>query len=246
MSFFAPVMVNLWDTIESYGIDPAPYFKAEGINVSLPINPADRVPSNKLYKVFDTVFKQINDPYFGLRAGQNIHPSHLGALGYSWLASSSLRAAFTRLQRYIRLINPRVSLQLEDDPGGLKVTYLLDMNISNLAILADSQMATLLTMSRMIAGKNFHPKSVHFRHVQPTDTGEYFKFFKCPLEFLMPGNALIIGAAELDRQLRTGNPQLAKINDQVVIRRLAALNKDDIVSRVQAAILGPDQRCREG
>ena len=237
MSFFAPVVANIWETIESYGIDPAPYFKAEGIKLSLPINPADRVPSDKLYKVFGMALEQINDPYFGIRTGQNIHPSHLGALGYGWLASGSLREAFTRLQRYIRLINPRVSLQLEDDPGGLKITYLLDMNISNPSILADSQMASLFTMSRMIAGKNFHPKSVQFMHVQPPDTGEYFKFFKCPLEFLMPGNALIISADDADHLLHTGNPQLAQINDQVVIRRLAALDKDDIVSGVQAAIL---------
>lgn len=230
-------MANLWGTIESYGIDPAPFFEAEGIKISLPINPAERVPASKLHNIAGAALKRIDDPYSGLRYGQNIHPSHLGALGYGWLASGSLHEGFDRLLRYVRIIDPHVSLKLEEESGDLRVTYVLDFDIDNPAIGADSQMATLVSMSRMIAGSEFNPKAVHFKHEEPADTGEYFAYFKCPLHFSANGNSLVIAAADLDRPLATGNPQLAMINDQVIIQQLAALDKNDIVNRVKAAII---------
>ena len=57
-----------------------------------------------------------DDPYFGLKGSEYFRPAHLGALGFAWLASSSLRTAFERLSRYARIIQEKLTIdQSEDD-----------------------------------------------------------------------------------------------------------------------------------
>jgi len=41
----------------------------------------------------------------------------------------------------------------------------------------------------------------------------------------------------VDRRLPTGNPALAKLNDQYIIRHLAELDKNNLVQRVKGAII---------
>ena len=237
MSFFAPIVANLWETIESYGVNPRPFFEAEGVNITLPLNPSERIPVDKIIRIVRAATEGVDDKLFGLRVGQNIHPSHLGALGFAWLASSSLNEGFDRLQRYIRLLNPAIKLLINADSDTVKITYVLDIELENQSIRADSQLAALVSMSRMIAGKAFNPTSIEFVYEQPDDTSEYFAFFKCPIVYGASGNSIFVAKSDWERILPTGNVQLAKINDQVVIKRLAALDKEDIVSRVKAAII---------
>lgn len=47
MSVFVSGLVNLALTIELYGIDPAPLFAAENINIQFPVDPSLRIPFKK-------------------------------------------------------------------------------------------------------------------------------------------------------------------------------------------------------
>ena len=51
MSVFAPGVVNLWRTIDSYGIDPGPMFAAEGIDIRPPIDPSTRLSYEKIDRI---------------------------------------------------------------------------------------------------------------------------------------------------------------------------------------------------
>jgi AraC-like DNA-binding protein len=103
MSVFAPSVVNLWKTIESYGIDPAPLFAAEDINVQPPIDPCIRLPYQKIDRLRAKAAELSGDEAFGLRSASVYLPSQLGALGYAWDASLTLRkvALITRMCRLI-------------------------------------------------------------------------------------------------------------------------------------------------
>jgi hypothetical protein len=47
-----------------------------------------------------------------LRAARFMHPSHLGALGHAWLASSTLRDALRLAKRFSRMSNEEVETQI--------------------------------------------------------------------------------------------------------------------------------------
>jgi AraC-like DNA-binding protein len=170
----------------------------------------------------------------GLRAARFWHPSYFNALGYAWLASSTLREALSRFERYIKLLSQDINVHLADTPQGLSFT--LSDSLEN-AVRMDFCLATLMAMCRLNFGPNLAPVSVHFIHPEPGCSDKYFAFFKCPVYFDAARDRLILKKKDADQRLPGGNPHLAQINDRIIIRYLATLSNDDIVHRTQTAII---------
>ncbi len=237
MSVFAPTLVILWRTIESYGIDPAPLFAAEGIKVKLPIDPGARVPFVKIDRIRAKTAKLTGDEAFGLRAASVYVPSQLGALGYAWQASLTLRKACSRLQRFGRVVNDNAIVRVEDKDGCMVVTLKLDVPSECEAVRDDSVLSMVTMMCRLVSGDFFRLQAVNFKHPEPRDIKPYFEYFGCQLNFDQDENQLLIPLSLADELLAGANPELAMLNDQVVTRRLALLDRNDIVARVQSELL---------
>jgi AraC-like DNA-binding protein len=92
-------------------------------------------------------------------------------------------------------------------------------------------------MCRLIYGDKFRLQAVNFEHDKPRDMKPYFEFFGCQINFNQEQNQLLIPLALADEVLAGANPELALLNDQVVTRRLALLDRSDIVARVQATLM---------
>ena len=237
MSVFAPSMVNLWKSIESYGIDPAPLFAAEDIKVRLPIDPCVRLSYEKVDQLRAKAEKLCGDEAFGLRSAMVYLPSQLGALGYAWQASLTLRKAFLRLERFVRVVNDKAEVHVEDRDACMIVT--LKVNVGSQCEFArdDGALALITRMCRLISGDHFRLQAVNFKHREPRDIKPYFEYFGCQLNFDQADNQLLIPLSLADETLLGANPELALINDKVVTRRLARLDRDDIVARVQASLM---------
>ena len=89
----------------------------------------------------------------------------------------------------------------------------------------------------MRPGVGFRLQGVNFKHPTPRDLKPYFEFFACQLNFDQTDNQLLIPLSIADDLLVGANPELALLNDQVVTRRLALLDRNDIVARVQSALM---------
>ena len=131
MSVFAPALSMLWQTIESYQLDPEALFSDEGVQVSIPIDPHLRIPGEALDRVRARAIEMTGDAAFGLKVADHLHPSHFGALGYAWLASSSLRKALERMSLYIHLFNEESEVTVEEEPDCLVVTDRVYSQTSN-------------------------------------------------------------------------------------------------------------------
>jgi AraC-like DNA-binding protein len=237
MSVFAPTLVNLWKTIESYGIDPSPLFVDEDIIVKLPIDPGVRVPYEKIDRIRAKAVKLSGDEAFGLKAASFYIASQLGALGYAWQSSLTLRKACSRLQRFIRVVNDKAVVSVEDEGSSMVVTLKLDVISKSIMVRDDAALATITKMCRLVSGDAFRLHSVSFKHPAPRDIKPYFEYFGCELNFDQPENQLQIPLSFADELLAGANPELAMLNDQVVTRRLALLDRHDIVARVQSEML---------
>jgi len=237
MSVFAPGMVNLWQTIDSYGIDPAPLFDAESINVTLPIDPCVRIPYQKIDRIRANAANLSGDEAFGLKVAANYGPTQLGALGYAWLASLTLRRAFQRLERFIRVVNDKAEVLIEDRENCIVIAFKLDIPSENITVRDDGALALVTKMSRAICGRNFRLQAVNFKHAEPKDLKPCYEFFGCPLNFDQPANELLIPLDIADKELVGANPELALLNDKVMTRYLARMNQHDVVARVQAALI---------
>jgi len=237
MTVFAPTLTILWKTIESYGIDPEPLFAAENIKVQLPIDPSQRIPYEKIDSIRSRAVQLSGDEAFGIRSASVYSSSQLGALGYAWQASLTLRKACNRLERFVRVVNNQAGISVNDRDNCMVVTLRLDLPSDCLSARDDSALATITRMCRLVCGDSFRLQAVNFRHVAPRDLKPYFEYFACPLNFDQPENQLLIPLSIADEILVGANSELALLNDQVVTRRLALMDRNDIVARVQSALM---------
>ncbi len=126
---FAPATNLLWKYLESVGHDPRPLYKKAGIDPELLCNPNARISVSKIDKLWEQAAEVIVDPCFAVDMAGFWHPSQTGALGYAWLASSTLRRAFKRAERYIHVVTEDLDLELSDTPAGLQISVNLEDSV---------------------------------------------------------------------------------------------------------------------
>jgi AraC-like DNA-binding protein len=237
MSVFAPTMIILWKTIESYGIDPAPLFAEENIRLQLPIDPSIRLPYEKIDRIRTRAVELCGDEAIGIRSASVYAVTQLGALGYAWQSSMTLRNACSRLERFIRVVNDKAVVRVEDKDGCMVVTFLLNLPSGHEASRDDGALALITRMCRLVCGDGFRLQTVNFKHSEPRDLKPYFEFFACQLNFDQAENQLLVPLPIADELLLGANPELALLNDQVITRRLAYMDRNDIVARVQSVLM---------
>lgn len=228
----------LWKILEFYGLDPDSLFRSEGLDPGKMRDPNARFPDARVDALWDRAGSLIADPCFGLRAARCWHPSMLGALGYAWLASSTLRTAFGRLERYRRLLADVSDIRLAQTQTGMSIRLIAPRQQErDIPGLADASLSTLLDMCRVNYGDALDPVSVSLRRAQPPCSGQYFAFFRCPVIFSAPVNELILPLEAMDLPLPTSNKQMATLHDQVVADVLARLEENDIVNQVKGLVI---------
>jgi len=227
----------LWKLIEAYGHDPEALYLDVGIDPDLRNKPGARIPYTLVNGLWAKATEIIDDPCFGLKAHKYWHPSYFHALGYAWLASHTLRDALNRFVRYLRIVSEKIFLKLEEDPDGLTLALSYELLGMRVPAQIDMGMAMSIHICRLNIGEDLKPVAVSFMHAEPPCAEEYFALFKAPVRFSADRDSMTFSFPDVDSYLMGANPQLARLNDQVMIEYLAKLNKDDIINRVTAAIV---------
>ena len=227
----------LWKLIVANGHDPEALYRDVGIDPDLLNKPGARVPSTLVNRLWAKASEIIDDPCFGLKANKYWHPSYFHALGYAWLASHTLRDALNRFIRYLRIVSEKIFLKLEEDPDGLSLVCSFERLGMRVPAQIDMGMAMSIHICRLNYGEDLKPVAVDIMHAAPPCAGEYFALFKAPVQFSADRDRMTFSFADADKYLIGANPQLARLNDQVMIDYLGKLNKDDIIDRVTSAIV---------
>lgn len=229
-------VITRW--LEFHGLDAQRLFAAQELSPDDLLPQSRRVPSEKWERIIEGAFEQLADSCAGLDAARCWHPSDLGALGYAWLASSTLRDGFQRMARYIKIVGERVSLVAEDTPQGLRIALQqkrLDPMVA--AHIADFSLSMLLDMCRVNAGTSLRPVAVTLKRERPDCAEAYADFYGCEACFSAATDSFTLAVQDADRLLPTANRQLAGVHDQILTRELATLQQDDIAARCKAALL---------
>jgi AraC-like DNA-binding protein len=224
--------------VEMHGIDANALLREAGVDPAALRDPAARIPSTFWDKACVRAASLIPDPAFGLQAARCWHPSNLGALGYAWLASSTLRTGLKRLQRYVRILGEKAHLKITDTPDGLRLTYDHRRRDPMLrAIGTDFAQSLVLDMCRMNYGASLRPVEVRLARVRPGDTEPYRHFYGCPIHFGANEDSFLISNRVADESLPTANRQIAGTLDSILVAQLAALDKNNIPARCKSNLL---------
>ncbi len=225
----------IWELVNSRGIDPVPIFTKAGLDPSTRRNINDRVPRARFDRLIFLAAEASGDSAFGLRATARFHPSHFGALGYSWLTSSSLRSALNKFLQYSRLIGglSNISLREVGSNATLEMVWPGEIRTSHIVQIA---LALMVHMFRLILGDDFCPIQARFRDKQPSDIKPFDDHFRCALKFSARMDGIVIPANLLDRSLPRAHAELSRLHNEAITRYLAQSDKTDIVNRCKAAI----------
>ena len=210
--------------LDMYGLDSSAMLKRHGIDPALLSNPDARIPSSAWDAVTREAADYIPDPAFGLLAARCWHPSNLGALGYAWLTSSTLRTALGRLVRYWHLIGEASSARFEDSSSGLMLVVERQApDPATNEIVVDFAMSLVMDMCRMNAGSTLRPVTIHMRRPRPKDRSPYRRFYGCAVHFDADEDRITLSYRDVDRALPTSNRQIAATMDRILVERLAEL-----------------------
>jgi len=224
--------------LRTYGCDPAPLFAKTGIDLNASFDPNARIPVIRLQALWKLSVETTGDPGFGLTAAEQFQPAALHGLGFAWLASDTLRDAFGRLVRFSRLLNTFFRAQLDDRGNTVDLVILGTEKWPDFVHAAgDMGMATFLRMCQITAGKHVVPVRVLLQRPTPSCTDRFNTFFGAPIEYGATDNRLCFDPHLINQPLMTGNPELARINDQTVIDYLARFDRSNISMKVRARII---------
>lgn len=212
--------------------------EAFGRALGLPSPTPERLPSRTLDAAMAQALAWTQNPDFGLHAGGCWHPSDLGALGYAWLSSDSLRTGLQRLARYMAVLGERMHARCEDAPTGVQFVY--DHGRGDTPVghaLARFELSVLMAMVRLNLGPGARPAEVRLRAPKPAAWQPYEAVFDAPVRFGSAHDAMVFPQALADQPLDTAQRALAQVFDEHLARELAGLARDDVAARCRAWLL---------
>jgi AraC-like DNA-binding protein len=128
-------------------------------------------------------------------------------------------------------------MKLDETEAGLTVTLVFSHAKRDIPERNDAALATTMSMCRLNYIKELAPVSVTITRPQPSCSPKFFEYFRCPVLFEAPTYSLTLPIEAVDKTLPGSNPQLAELNDQVMIDYLAELDHDNITHKVKAVII---------
>jgi len=223
--------------LEARGIDSAPLARRAGIDPTA-LGPDARVPRQALNRLWALAVEATGNPAFGLEAARHTAQTTFHALGYAVLASETLKEALERVVRYRRLIGDVLRLHLTD----VGDRYRFEIDVSGEAGVpwqaVDAVAAISVRQARLLHGaRTCNPLRVELMHPAPADPTPYRQMFRAPVRFGASTNALEFTRADIEDRLSAANAELARSNDEVLVRYLARLDGTRLANRVQQALL---------
>ena len=98
-------------------------------------------------------------------------------------------------------------------------------------------MAMVVQMCRMNTGAMTSPLVVVTSREKPADTAPYEEFFRSQVQFGAGENYWIFARADLERLLPTGNAEMARANEQVIVDYLSRIDRQRFDVRVHRELI---------
>jgi AraC-like DNA-binding protein len=236
-ALLSPV-INLWRALAARQVDPAPLFRAAGLDPATLGVPGRRVNDRTALRLMQAAEKAVNDPALGIDVARQMHGTALHALGYAWLASATLGEAFRRLVRYTRVVTEMWSPRLEERAESVRISYAFRLEVAARRPdwVHDWLAAGVVQLSRLICGDAFAPLEVALVRERPPDATPFTDWFRAPIVWSAAEVSLLVRKEDLTRPLPTGNPEVAAATERIALDYLARLDRGDIVAQVRQRI----------
>lgn len=238
-----PTTISSWalivaKTLDDYGVDSKTVFKTAGLNPSHLHDPNARYPFSGMTKLWELAVEVTADPCFGLSTVKHWHPTTLHAFGFAWLASHTLKEAFERTERYVRIVSSAATVSLLETTDGyeFKIDPAQHVGLKPAYAAMDAAMATFLYMCRLSCGQDFAPLRLELQRPAPPCSEKFSHFFNTNILYNSAHNQFLFDKYNLEKNLPTANAELAQSNDKIVSDYLADMDRSDTVMQVKSKL----------
>jgi AraC-like DNA-binding protein len=224
--------------LDAAGVDSARLFAEAGLDIAALDDPNARYAVESTTRLWRLAVVATGDEAFGLTVARQVGQTTFHALGYSLIASATLREAFERMARYFRIVTDAAQPLLTQQGERYRLCFHLPDGAPPPADEAFDAFAFLLVrLCRGLYRREYSPLSVSLRRPLPRALTAFERAFRAPLEFGAEENVLYFDRETFEKKLEGANPELARHNDEIVLRYLAHLDRENLRTRVHAALV---------
>ena len=227
--------------LQGYGIEAVPLMLEAGIDPRVIRDPELRVAVVNMWKLWRLCVERTGDDSFGLQVAANLYPTHLNALIFALQASSTLREALDRLQRYVRVVTTIAAIEVVESPVG--VALILGSDSSGSAqrpfFPVDAFMGVLFRTFRELLGASAAEGLLEVRLCRPVPhrLEAFEQFFGVPVYFGAEANVMLMASGVLDRELPAANAMIAGMNEQLLRDYLGRMRHEQVSLQVRKEII---------
>jgi AraC-like DNA-binding protein len=155
-----------------------------GVSESDIDDPQHRIGAMAQGKLLEYAAETLKDSEFGLHLAQKANPREVGLLFYVASAGDDIGDALALAARYCRIVNEAVRPKLVRSPEGMRIEFKF-VGVPRHFAWQNTEfiVASLIKGLREMAGRDFRPTQVCFTLAREPDSGEFERFFGCPVEF---------------------------------------------------------------
>ena len=191
--------------LDAAGCDGAALLAEAGFDLKELDGPDSRCPLVNTGHLWQIAVAATGDPAFGIKVANHYKHTTFHALGYGTCASSTLKEAFERVQRYCHVVSDAVDYQFFR--RGAEYHFIIEPAVEISVQAIDALVSSYLRMCRSLIGSHYSPLSIELRRPRPAITDDYERLWRAPLRFGAEQNRLIFDRDSIERLLDTGNPE---------------------------------------
>jgi AraC-like DNA-binding protein len=229
--------LNLWRALEARGMDPAPIFRAAGVDPATLKVPGMRVPTRISQRLMRLADDAVDDPSLGIDVAKQMHGTAMHAVGYAWLSSATLGEACRRVARYMRVITDLWTMRIEEGADGVRIAFAFRGSQPSVVWAHDWVAAGFVRLCRITYGEAFAPIGVAIVREAPERRAPFDEWFRCPIVWGAERVSILCRCEDLAQPLPTANPDMAQASERIALEYLERLDRTDSVTQVRRRIL---------
>lgn len=174
--------------------------------------------------------------HFGLLVGQRAGPASLGLIGLYLLHAPDVGRALRSLVSHLDLRDRGAVPTLKVDGKVATLGYVVyERGVRSVDQIADIAIAIGCNILRSLCGPAWVPSEVRLAHRRPADVRPFRRFYRAPVRFDAPENALVFPTKWLAQPLPTSDPSLrAQLQDEV--RYLDAIHRMGFAAKLRRTL----------
>ncbi len=177
-------------------------------------DPKARYQVDRIRKLASLADARIDNPCWGMAAGDLWKPTDFHALGYTFIASRTLESALHRLERYQRIVIQDLAFRSITEGDNVSIQFVPSSADADIPAFHDARVSMVMRMCREAYGEDLPVHEVTLTH--PWQPCSYEEYFGCPVRYDAQYSSFSLPLDVMRQPLPAVNRDLARANERIL------------------------------